>query len=74
MSSEKVPMAPASLEINVHAEERFTGLSMAMMITELLYAELLISSPELKGGLCCLEALSGAMPSPGKVFITECIV
>jgi hypothetical protein len=51
MSSEKVPMAPATLEINVHAEGRFTGLSMAMMITELLDAELLIYFPELDGGL-----------------------
>jgi hypothetical protein len=49
-------------------------MNMAIMITDLLDAELLISSPELNGGLCCLEALSGAMPSPGKVFITECIV
>jgi hypothetical protein len=61
-------MTPATLEVNVDAKGKFT---VAMLITELLDAELLISPPELDGGLFCLEALSDAMPIQGKVFIAE---
>jgi hypothetical protein len=40
-------MTPATLEVNVDAKGKFT---VAMLITELLDAELLISPPELDGG------------------------